>query len=232
VKSAAGPRVTMRLLAYLLLAGTSLGALTATSPQADRSTREAVLESARHPWLKWPAFPDRIEDMRALYGAEPDGLVWFEDEALHQATASAVEALVQADERGLSPEDYDAPLLAARLQELRLGEGLLDGRTLFDLGLSLGLLRHLRDVHQGRVDPRAVGFDYDPHADDLDLSTLLRRGRDEARIAEMFDRLEPAYPPYQRLKAALATWRALAKGPPLEVAPEVKKLEPVTPTTA
>ncbi|HEY5907872.1 MAG TPA: murein L,D-transpeptidase, partial [Vicinamibacteria bacterium] len=87
--------------------------------------------------------------MRALYAAEPDGLVWFEDDVVHPATASAVEALVQADERGLSPEDYDAPLLAARLQELRLGEELPEGRTLFDLGLSLGLLRHLRDVHQG-----------------------------------------------------------------------------------
>jgi L,D-transpeptidase YcbB len=211
---------------YLLLAGSSLGALTPTPQDADRSTRETILESARHPWLKWPAFPDRSEDMSKLYAAEPDGLVWFQDEAVHPATASAVEALVRADERGLSPEDYDAPLLAARLQEVRLGEGLPGGRTLFDLGLSLGLLRHLRDVHQGRVDPRSVGFDYDGHADDLDLPALLRRGRDEGRMAETLDGLEPVYPPYRRLKAALVTWSALAKGPPLEVAPEVKKLEP------
>ena len=74
--------------------------------------------------------------------------------------------------------------------------------------------------------PAQSGFDYDGHADDLDLPRLLRRGRDEARIAETLDRLEPAYPPYQRLKNALATWRALAKGPPLENVPEVKKLEP------
>jgi murein L,D-transpeptidase YcbB/YkuD len=213
-------------LVCLLVAGSSPQAQSPSPQEADRSRRETILETAHHPWLKWPAFPDRSNDMRALYAAEPDGLVWFEGEVVHPATALAVEALVDAGERGLSPEDYGAPLLAARLQGLRLGEGLPEGRTLFDLGLSLGLLRHLRDVHQGRVDPRSVGFHSYGHTDDLDLPALLRRGRDEVQIAETLDRLEPAYPPYQRLKTALATWRALAHGPPLEVAPEMKKLEP------
>ena len=217
--------LALQLGVCLAVAGTPVLAVTPT-PEADHAVLEETLEAARHPWLKWPAFPDRQEDMRALYAAEPDGLVWFENGNLGPSTPSAVEALVRAGDRGLSPEDYDAPLLAARLVDLRLGSDLPNDRTLFDLALSLGLLRHFRDVHQGRVDPRAAGIGYDGHADDLDLPALLLKGRDEASIAETLDRLEPALLPYRRLKSALAFWRTLSEGVPLEAAPEVKKVEP------
>ncbi len=221
-------RCLLALASVLAVIGSlaSPGSIAPTARAERQEMVDSVLASARHPWLKWPDFSDRARDMQGLYDGEAGGLVWFEGDVLHPSTAAAVEALVRADERGLPPEDYDAPLLAARLEDLRGGVDALDQRALFDLGLSLGLLRHLSDVHRGRVDPRTVAFDYDAHGDDLDLPALLRAARDEGRLAETLDRLEPQYPPYRRLKAALGPWRALAGGLPLEPAPEVKKLEP------
>jgi murein L,D-transpeptidase YcbB/YkuD len=142
--------------------------------------------------------------------------------------ARGLEALVAADERGLSPEDYDAPLLLVRASDLRDGTEVMNARVLFDLGLSASLLRHLSDVHRGRVDPRSAGFDYDVQAD-VDLPGLLRAARDSGRLGEEIAGLEPQMAPYRRLKAALAPWRALVKGPPLELAPEVEKLLPGSP---
>lgn len=223
--------LALRLVVCLVVAGTWVEAATSTR-EADRAVVEEALGTAHHPWLKWPAFPDHQEDMRALYAAEPDGLVWFENGHLEPSTPSVVEALVRAEERGLVPEDYDAPLLAARLMDLRLGTDLPNDRALFDLALSLGLLRHFRDVHQGRVDPRAAGIAYEGHADDLDLPTLLRSGRDEGSLAATLDRIEPTYPPYRRLKSALAFWRTLSKGVPLEPAPSSRRSSRATTTKA
>jgi len=220
------PRKQVRQAATVV----ALGAVVALSNHVQGqeigvAARESILQSARHPWLTWPDFSDRVSDMRTLYAAEADGLVWFEATELHPSTEAAVEALVAADSRGLSPLDYDAPLMLVRLEGLKRGESGEEERALFDLALSLGLLRHFSDVHRGRVDPRTVGFGYDGHDTDLDLPVLLRTARDERRIAETTEGLEPQYPVYKRLKAALVRWTQLAKGV-LEEAPEVRKLAP------
>jgi murein L,D-transpeptidase YcbB/YkuD len=215
-----------RTLALVALVSLRLGVGPALGQEEAATLVQSVLATARHPWLKWPDFSDQAADMRALYAGEGDGLVWFENDRLHPATGAAVEALVWADTRGLSPVDYDAPLLLVRFEDIAHGEAAGDVRALFDLGLSLGLLRHFSDVHRGRVDPRTVGFAYDAHGADLDLPRLVRGARDEGTVAEAVERLEPQYPVYKRLKAGLARWTAVAKGPSLVTAPEVRKLAP------
>jgi murein L,D-transpeptidase YcbB/YkuD len=185
-----------------------------------------VLAAARHPWLKWPDLSDRVDDLRRLYAEEPDGLVWFEGETMHPAAAAAVETLVAADSRGLSPEDYDAPLLLLQVREAAAPDAREDTRALFDVALSVGLLRHFSDLHRGRVDPRQVGFAYDAHADHHDFASLLREARDDGRIELKAAGLEPQYAVYRRLKQALPRFVALSKGPALARAPEVRKLSP------
>lgn len=193
---------------------------------ATSETVEGVLAASRHPWLKWPDLSDWVDELRRLYAQEPDGLVWFEGEAIHPAAAAAVETLVVADTRGLSPEDYDAPLLLLQAREAVAPDAREDTRALFDLALSVGLLRHFSDLHRGRVDPRAVGFGYDAHGDDHDLVGLLLAARDDGRVELTAAGLEPQYAVYKRLKLALPRFVALGKGPALPEAPEVRKLSP------
>jgi murein L,D-transpeptidase YcbB/YkuD len=218
-------RVPAGVAASLITLAVGLSVRGWPEEKAGRPVREAVLASARHPWLSRPDFANRAREMRALYGDEPDGLVWFEGDRLHPGAVAAVDAVAAADALGLSPLDYEAPLLAARLEDVRGASPVGEEPTLFDLALSLGLVRLFRDVHHGRVDPRAAGFDFDGHPDDLDIPKLVRAARDDG-AAKVVERLEPAYPPYLRLKTALHRWRSLVAGPPLAEAPEVKKLEP------
>lgn len=180
----------------------------------------------QHPWLKWSDLSDRAGELRSLYAEEDDGLLWFEGDRLLPSAAAAVEALVEAETRGLSALEYDAPLLLVRLQDAR--DGLLAGeeRRLFDLGLTVGMLRFLADVHRGRVAPREVGFDYEPHRDEGDALAALREIRETGRMTEILERLDPRYPVYGRLRAVLPRYMALAKGPSLAPVPEVRKLSP------
>ena len=182
-----------------------------------------------HPWLKWPDLSDRAGELRDLYADEADGLVWFEGDDLLPTAQAAVEALVDAESHGLSPLEYDAPLLLVRLQDARSGFLAGEEQRLFDLGLTVGMLRFLADVHRGRVAPRDVGFDYDPHRDEGDAFAAVREIRDTGRTTEILERLEPRYPVYGRLRAVLPRYVALAKGPSLEPVPEVRKLSPGDP---
>jgi L,D-transpeptidase YcbB len=195
------------------------------------ATVEDVLTAGRHPWLRWPDLKDVGEPLGELYGAEPDHLFWFEQGEPHEAAASAVEAIAGAREHALDPADYDSERIQAEWKRLSVSPAAEPTeRALFDLALSVGLLREIRDVHQGRVDPKDVdwGFDVSPKA--LDRGALLREARDRMGIASLLDDLEPSFPHYKRNRKTLARYRGLAEAGEPESVPELpkgrKKLEP------
>jgi murein L,D-transpeptidase YcbB/YkuD len=71
-------------------------------------------------------------------------------------------------------------------------------------------MRLLASIHEGRVDPRNVGFDYDVSGRRLDLATVLRSSRDAGGLSAAVVSAEPSFPVYRRLVKALAFYRALA----------------------
>ena len=69
--------------------GGAAGAATSPGPLAEpvgpadpavASTVERVLESARHPGLRWPDLTDVAPALRDLYSGEADRLFWFAGE--------------------------------------------------------------------------------------------------------------------------------------------------------
>jgi len=193
-----------------------------------------VIHSARHPELKWPDVSDVAPTLQALYDAEPDGLFWFAGTVPYPGVASVVDALPQAAiEQGLDPADYDAAAIAARWATVRAG-GTATQRAMFDLGLSVSLLRLETAVHLGRIDPNAaLGWDYASMRKSFDPTPLLR----ELRLGAALDRglalLEPSFTHYARARRVLANLRtAVANGEPPQV-PEIqkplKKIEPAKP---
>jgi murein L,D-transpeptidase YcbB/YkuD len=191
-----------------------------------------VLDSGRHPWLKWPDVSGVLEDLKALYGAEPDGLFWHAGETPHPALAGALEAIAGSDAMGFTPADYDAATLASRWKELAGGAPAASDRALFDVALSASAMRLLQSAHWGRIDPRLVGFDYDVREKRLDLASQLRAARDGGGLAAAVSAAEPQFPVYRRLVKALAEYRALAAAEPAAV-PALpagkKKVEPGQP---
>jgi L,D-transpeptidase YcbB len=186
------------------------------------SAVSAVLEQMRHPWLRWPELEDVSIALGTLYGDEPDRLLWFAGERPYPALEGAVAALATAAERGLDPADYDAERIASELYRMRSGtEVTASERALFDLAVTIGVLREIEAVRIGRVDPRTLDWGYDVEQKKLDRPVVLRAARDGEGIPSALDGLEPTFPHYRRNKQMLAHYRALAAAGEPDAVPEL-----------
>jgi len=194
---------------------------------------QGVLNSGRLEGLTWPDVGGLLPALKALYAAEPDGLFWFAGDKPYPDLAAAVETLGKAEEEGLDPKDYDAPMLASEWRAKSAASASPSDRALFDVTLSVAALRYLSALHQGRVDPRSVGFDYDVSQKRLDAAAALRSARGAGGLLKAAEAAEPPFPVYHRLLKALADYRAIAAAgeppavPPLEG--KQKKVEPGKP---
>ena len=192
-----------------------------------RAAIQGVLDSGRHPWLKWPEVKGGLPDLKALYAAESGGPFWFEGEKPRRALEPALLAIARCDEVGLVPSDYDAAKLSEKWSAMNAAGATTSpaDRALFDVAVTISAARLLQAVHWGRVDPRNVGFDYDVTSERLDLAAELRSARDGAGLPAALDAAEPQFPVYGRMVKALAKYRALAAAEPpaVPVLPEGKK---------
>ena len=198
------------------------------------STVERVLESARHPWLRWPDLTDVAPALRDLYAGETDRLFWFAGERSYPALGGALSAMAGAAERALIPADYDSERIEAEWKRLQVlpAVGAAD-RALFDLAVSVGVLHEIGAVHHGRVDPRTLGWGYDIGPKKLDRAALLSEARNGGGVPGLLDSLEPAYPHYVRNRRELAHYRDLDRAGEPEPVPALpkglRKVEPGQP---
>ena len=161
--------------------------------------------------LRWPRFPYYRDELTGLYSGTSWQPVWTKGGRPTAAAQSAVTVLSKAWERGLHPDDYDAALLDRRLQALTSAPS-PSARDIgwFDAALSIGVLRHVSDVHIGRVNPRTLSVAINVERKKLDLARVLRDAIDRGRVAELVRDAEPHFVQYRSLKLAYARYRALA----------------------
>jgi murein L,D-transpeptidase YcbB/YkuD len=123
----------------------------------------------------------------------------------------AVALLVGAGGEGLYPADYDA----ASVERLRLTlettrEPLASDIAAFDAALTANMLRYLRDLHLGRVDPRAMAFRVATSPESHDFAAILGAVLSTHRIADIPAEWAPTFRLYRDLRRMLARYRALA----------------------
>jgi murein L,D-transpeptidase YcbB/YkuD len=161
--------------------------------------------------LRWPRFPDYRDELTGLYSGGDWQPVWTKGGRPTAAARSAVDVLSKADERGLHPDDYDASLLGGRLEALERSS-VPSARDVgwFDVALSIEVLRHVSDVHIGRVNPKNLSVGINAAPTKLDLAKELREAIDRGGVAELVAKAEPGFVQYHNLKAAYARYRALA----------------------
>ncbi len=185
---------------------------------------DEVLETKRHPWLRWPDLADVATALDGLYGRESDRLVWFEGEEALPAVDEAIEALSRAEEHALLPSDYDAERIQAERKRLSETTPLEPGeRAAFDLAVSIGVLREIKAVRTGRVDPRTLDWGYDVTPKKLDPVGLLIGARDGGGVKALLDGLEPSFPHYKRNRRMLAHYRSLARAGEPDPVPSLPK---------
>jgi murein L,D-transpeptidase YcbB/YkuD len=163
------------------------------------------------PELRWPDFSDYRAILVALY--EPRGWapLWLDAGRPIEPAADATRALLGADALGLSAADYDAVRLDGARQGLAAGAiATPDTQARFDVALSVGLLRHVSDLHIGRVNPRKLSFGFDLEPKKYDLAAVVARAVAEDRIPELVADAPPAFAQHRLLLEQLARYRALA----------------------
>jgi murein L,D-transpeptidase YcbB/YkuD len=179
--------------------------------------------------LRWPRFPYYRALIDSLYASDGWRPVWTSAGRPTREAREALALLQSADRRALHPEDYDATLLERRLGELSAGApASAKDVAWFDMALTVGLLRHLSDVHIGRVNPRNISVGINVQPKKLDLARVVRDAVTEHRVASIVRDIEPRFAQYRSLLGAYARYRALADSqlPAVNSARTVKPGEP------
>ncbi len=154
--------------------------------------------------------------LQELYG--PDGVVplWLASSALTAQAREVLAVLRDAARHGLEPADY---LLGPVSVPDGVGPAPAIAQAEYDVALSLGVLRYMRHLHLGRVDPRAVGLRLDTWSEPHAFPAVLREAVAAGRAVAALDALAPPFALYGQLVAALESYRALA----LRTDPEVPR---------
>jgi L,D-transpeptidase YcbB len=124
---------------------------------------------------------------------------------------TALALLADAASDGLDPHDYEEACLET-------ANGSCDPRA-FDAALTAAMLRYMRHLHSGRVDPRTIGFRLAVATDEHDFPAMLNKAVGEQRVGSLPAMLRPSFSQYEALRGALAQYRILAAGadtPPIE----------------
>ena len=147
----------------------------------------------------------------------------------NEVAAQALALLADASSHGLDPADYGAGQLAAGAAALRAGTAAADRNAAsdFEREMTAGMLRYVRHLHVGRVDPRAIRFRIPSRAEEHDFAAMLRSAIASGRLRETVAEMAPALAQYRSLREALARYRALAADPPLPALPKLQ--QPVRP---
>jgi murein L,D-transpeptidase YcbB/YkuD len=162
--------------------------------------------SARQKAIGAPLSPEEQAWLNTIYAGNQRPLWIGRDGQPNGSAIDGLALLARAAEQGLDPADY----YVTDLHALWSGVETWSQSASFEVSLSLQMLRYVRDVHRGRVDPRSVGFALDAHACDVDFPHLLRTAVEAGRLDGAIDDLAPPLDQYRQLRSALAHYRRLA----------------------
>jgi murein L,D-transpeptidase YcbB/YkuD len=194
--------------------------------EASRATIAERIREAEHPWLRRAHFASFRDELEGLYAPGGNAPLWLDGPRPTPVAAQAIGVLAGAGEKGLDPGDYDVALLETeRRALLDAAHATPERLALFDVALSVELLRLVSDLHIGRANPRSADFVRDVEARKTELPPLVLEAVRDGRVRELTSEVEPDFYDYRRLLGALVAYRALASDPavlPLDVAPGLR----------
>jgi L,D-transpeptidase YcbB len=170
-----------------------------------------ILDSAHHPDLRWPNFAPYQSDIKDFYTRTGSTLGWVRDRKPTLQAQVMIGLFTSSDDKGLTPEDYDASRWPARLQALQTSPSDSDLAS-FDAALTINAMRYIRALHVGRVNPKTLGLQLDVDERKYDCGEFLY-----ARViaaddpAAVVKSVEPTFPGYLRTLDALHRYREFVK---------------------
>jgi|SRR5215471_1569909 len=158
----------------------------------------ATVTNGRLPELRWPDFSDYSKHLQKFYELNGYSSWWTIDNEPTPQARQMVALFQQADQKGLSPDDYDGPRWSDRLATLKpVKERPAEADFLkFELALSVCAMRYISDLHIGKVNPKRLAFAIDDESKKYDLGEFLRdrvvSASDVAGSSQKWSRSTPA----------------------------------------
>ena len=145
--------------------------------------------------------------------------LWIEGTRATPQAVKLLDQLQAAEAYGLRASDYHLSLPPEELAAVLANRTGAAVRQRFATELSRAATRFAEDLHQGRIDARRAGFNLPAASAGFDTPRHVYEIATSRDVAASLAALEPGAPPYRRLKAALAQYRALAQQPGLTELP-------------
>ena len=179
------------------------------------------LAAARAPWSRWPDFSAVVDAVARVYALRSEAPVWLDQGRPSGQAREAITELRDAGTHGLRPDDYDAAQidsLASRLDERN--------RTRFDLMLTVGFVRYVRDLSAGRAPSASLGGRIP--SSPVDLAAAVASAVAGDSVKRLATSMAPGLAQYRNLRQGLARYRALADStlPPVPPAVRVRPGDP------
>lgn len=194
-----------------------------------------VVAKPHLPILRWPNYSDYQPALSAFYEDRNFEIAWLRDQKPTSQATAFIKAFQEAGAKGLNPDDYDAWLWPARLQQIEksaaahdTSNAIQDTVAQFDTAMTVCVMRYISDLRIGRVNPQHFNFDINVSDKKYDLAEFVSDNAVDADdIPNLIHKVEPDSDQYRATEAALnhylelARMQAAAKAPPL---PDVSKL--------
>lgn len=173
--------------------------------------------------MRWPNFVDYRSALEELYAPNGYAPIWLNGREPTAAAMSLIQTFQRANEKGLNPEDYDAPRWQDRIHALSgLPPAIAEAR--FDVAMTVCAMRIIDALYNGRIHPQHLGHQFQHGTKNLDLAKFLRdQIVDSARPETLLRGIEPPFAAYHRTEKALTHYEMLARLDDGEKLPEVRK---------
>jgi len=197
----------------------------ASCPQQLTAQGEAELlgyiGAARLNDLLWPNFENYRSETKEFYNSFCNSLPWIRGTKPTRQARELIRKLRSAADKGLQPEDYDGPLWDERLAMFDSPNPASESALIrFDVALTVSTMRYLSDLRIGRINPRAVHFEFNIYDKKLDLSDYLKYVIVNAQdVSAAVEGVEPQFPAYRWTLHALQNYRELARRDDGEILP-------------
>ena len=142
-------------------------------------------------------------EVQRFYLAHNFEPAWLSKEGWTANAQAALEALQHAEEEGLEAHDYQDAI-----QKMMLYQASIEAAYEADIALTKAMLRYIKDIKGGRLDPHTIDNDIYVKAEPVNAVTVLHKGLHSLGSQWLQD-LAPLHPQYHALKQLLATYRAL-----------------------
>jgi len=179
-----------------------------------QASLRAIIQAGNLPDLRWPDFSDYDKHVQKFYESYGYSLPWVREGKPTAQAQQVIELLLQAEQKGLSADDYDGPRWADRLAKLKPAapQPSEADAVRFDAALTVCVMRYISDLHIGKVNPKHFDFGLDVEAKKYDLPAFLKEHLvDAPDVAGVLAQVEPPYPGYRRTMQALHAYLEVAK---------------------